>query len=144
MKRFILHMIADMFIVLASFLITSNIYQAPIEEVFVRYQSPLIIFVILFLIISFLFNKYEETTGRGFKKMLNLYAKSLFYTIAISVLAMYLFGFTYYSRMIILGTMLGIAVLEFIWIALYQLVLKMKKSFRNSNQNQQAKGSDYS
>ena len=120
MKRFLLHMIADMIIVLGSFLLVSSTYPAPTEEVISRYQSPLLIFVILFLIISFSFNKYENISSRTLVTKLKLYAQAFMFTIGISLLAMYLFQFTYYSRLIILGTMLGIAVLEFVWIVLFQ------------------------
>lgn len=119
MKRFILHMIADMIILLASFLLVSSIYPAPTEEVVVRYQSPFLVFVILFLIISFSFNKYENISSRTLLSRIKLYAQAFMFTMVISLLAMYLFQLTYYSRLIILGTMLGIAVFEFIWIVLF-------------------------
>ena len=120
MKRFLLHLIADMIIVLGSFLLVSSIYPAPTGEVISRYQSPFLVFVILFLIISFSFNKYENISSRTLVTKLKLYAQAFMFTIGISLLAMYLFQFTYYSRLIILGTMLGIAVLEFVWIVLFQ------------------------
>jgi hypothetical protein len=120
MKRFLLHMIADLVIVLASFLLVSSIYPAPTEEVITRYQSPFLVFVILFLIISFSYNKYENISSRTLVTKLKLYAQAFMFTIGISLLGMYLFQLTYYSRLIILGTMLGIAVLEFAWIVLFQ------------------------
>jgi hypothetical protein len=120
MKRFILHLFADMLIVIAAFLIVSTIYRGPVDNVIDRYQSPFIVFVILFLIISFWFNKYENVVGSSFQKKLALYGKALFYTTGISVMAMYLLQFTYYSRTIILGTILGIGILEFLWVTIYQ------------------------
>jgi hypothetical protein len=123
-------MIVDMIIVLASFLLVSSIYPAPTEDVITRYQSPFLVFVILFLIISFSFNKYEHISSRTFITKLKLYAQAFMFTIGISLLAMYLFQLTYYSRLIILGTMLGIAILEFIWIALshsFQQIFLNKK-----------------
>jgi hypothetical protein len=122
MKRFIIHLLADLVILLSSFIIVSSFYPAPVEDVITRYQSPFTVFVILFLIISFIVNKYENDRSRTFLFTLRLYAQAFIYTIGISLLAMYLFQLTYYSRLIILGTMLGIAVLEFVWIALFQAV----------------------
>lgn len=119
MKRFIIHLLADLIIVVSSFLIVSGFYPAPVEEVITRYQSPFIVFVILFLIVSFIVNKYENDRSRTLIITLKLYAQAFIYTIAISLLAVYLFQLTYYSRLIILGTMLGIAVLEFVWIVLF-------------------------
>jgi hypothetical protein len=129
MKQFLLHMIADLLIVIASFLIISKIYQGPVEVVFEKYQSPFIFFVILFLIISFIFNKYENQKSRGFFLMLNLYAKALFYTAGISALAIYLLQLSYYSRFIIFGTMLSIAILEFLWIAAFQAWKRINTKF---------------
>ncbi|MBE0664171.1 MAG: hypothetical protein IH597_17070 [Bacteroidales bacterium] len=122
MRRFMIHLIADLVIVLSSFIIVSGLYPAPVEDVITRYQSPFIFFVILFLIVSFFFNKYENDRSRTFLFTLKLYAQAFISTISISLLAMYLLQLTYYSRLIILGTMLGIAVLEFVWIALFQTV----------------------
>jgi hypothetical protein len=120
MKRFLLHLIADMVIVLAAFILISSFYKGPVETVVDKYQTPLIVFILIFLIISFWFNKYEQVKSIGFQAMLNVYFKTLFYSAGISILAMYLFQLTYYSRFIILGTILGIAVLEFMWISVYQ------------------------
>lgn len=120
MKRFLLHLIADLLIVMLAFLIISTFYQGPVDLVVDKYQSPFIVFLTIFLIISFWLNKYEHDKSRGYIAMLNLYAKALFYTAGITVLAMYLLQLTYYSRFIILGTMLGIFVLEFFWVSLYQ------------------------
>jgi hypothetical protein len=122
MKRFMIHLIADLVIVLSSFLIVSSLYPAPVGDVITRYQSPFIVFVIFFLIVSFFFNKYENDSKRTFMFTLKLYAQAFIFTIGISLLAMYLFQLTYYSRLIILGTMLGIVLLEFVWIALFQTV----------------------
>lgn len=120
MRRFLLHLIADMVIVALAFLIAGAFYSGPIDLVIDRYQSPFVVFLTIFLIISFWLNKYEHNTSVGYLAMLNLYAKALFYTAGITALSMYLFQLTYYSRFIILGTMLGIAVLEFVWISVYQ------------------------
>jgi len=120
MKRFLLHLIADMVIVALSFLIAGTFYKGPIDLVIDRYQSPFVVFLTIFLIISFWLNKYEQNTSFGFFTMLNVYAKAIFYTAGITALSMYLFQLTYYSRFIILGTMLGIAILEFVWISIYQ------------------------
>jgi lipopolysaccharide/colanic/teichoic acid biosynthesis glycosyltransferase len=120
MKRFLLHLLADLIIVLLAFIIVSAIYQGPVDFVVDRYQTPFIIFLSLFLVISFWFNKYEHDKEMKFGAMFNLYAKALFYTAGISGLAMYLFQLTFYSRLIILGTMLGIGILEFIYISIYQ------------------------
>jgi ABC-type transport system involved in cytochrome c biogenesis permease subunit len=129
MKQFLLHMIADLLIVIASFLIISELYHGTPEVVLDKYQSPFIVFVILFLIISFIFNKYENLKSRGFFKMLNLYAKALFYTAGISALAIYLLQLSYYSRFIIFGTMLCIAILEFLWIAAFQAWRRINNKF---------------
>lgn len=120
MKRFLLHLIADMIIVLAAFVAAGYLYKGPVDLVIDRYQTPFIVFLTIFLIVSFWHNKYEQDKTVGFRTMINMYAKALFYTAGITVLAMYLFQLTYYSRLIILGTMLGIAMLEFFWIAVYQ------------------------
>lgn len=122
MNRFMVHLLADLIIVLSSFFIVSSIYPAPVEEVISRYQSPFIVFIILFLIVSFIFNKYENDRSRTFFMTLKLYTQAFLYTICISLLALYLFRFTYYSRLIILGTMFGIAFLEFVWIAMFQVI----------------------
>lgn len=119
MKPFMVNLIADLITVLSSFLFVSSIYPAPVEDVITRYQSPFIIFVILFLIVSFFVNKYENDRSRSLKIKFKIYAQAFLYTIGISLLAMYLFQFTYYSRLIILGTMLGIAILEFVWITVF-------------------------
>ena len=120
MKRFLLHLIADMVIVLAAFLLASHLYKGPVDLVIDRYQLPFIVFLTIFLITSFWLNKYEHDKEMRFFSMLNMYAKALFYTAGITVLAMYMFQLTHFSRLIILGTMLGIAVLEFLWISVYQ------------------------
>lgn len=122
MKRFLLHFIADMVILAVSFTVTATIYQGPIDAVIYKYQIPFVIFLFVFLAMSFWLNKYEYNKSMGYVSMLNLYAKALFYTAGISVIAMYLFQFTYYSRFIILGTMLGIFTLEFFWVSFYQAI----------------------
>jgi hypothetical protein len=130
MKQFILHFVADMVALLASFLLVSSYYPAPIERVIEKYQSPFIFFIIVFLIISFIFNKYDAAKNRKFPAMLNIYAKSLFYTAAISALAIYLLQLSYYSRFIIFGTMLGIAIFEFLWILIYQFFVWIRSNFQ--------------
>jgi len=122
MKRFLLHLIADMVIVALAFIIVGKFYQGPIDTVIDKYQTPFIVFLTIFLIISFWLNKYEHIQSMGYAAMLNLYAKALFYTAGITVLAMYLLQLTYFSRFIILGTMLGIFILEFFWVSLYQAI----------------------
>jgi len=135
MKQFILHFIADMIALLASFLLVSSYHPAPIESVIIKYQSPFIFFIILFLIISFIFNKYDAAKNRGFLAMLNIYAKALFYTAAISALAIYLFQLSFYSRTIIFGTMLGIAIFEFLWISIYQVFTLVRIGFMRRGKN---------
>jgi hypothetical protein len=133
MKQFILHFVADMLSLLSSFILVSSLYPGPIERVLEKYQSPFIFFTILFLIISFIFNKYEDGKRRSFLKMLNIYAKALFYTAAISALAIYLFQLSYYSRFVIFGTMLGIAMFEFLWILIYQAFHYSRDYFKHRN-----------
>lgn len=122
MKRFLLHLIADLLIVMLAFLIVGTFYQGPVDLVVDKYQSPFVVFIAIFLIISFWLNKYEHDKSRGYITMLNLYAKALFYTAGIAVLAMYLLQLTFYSRFIILGTLLGIFLLEFFWVSIYQAI----------------------
>lgn len=122
MKRFLLHLIADLVIVALASIIVGKFYQGAIDLVIDKYQIPFIVFLTIFLIISFWLNKYEHIQSMGYVAMLNLYAKALFYTAGITVLAMYLLQLTYYSRFIILGTMLGIFILEFFWVSLYQAI----------------------
>jgi len=120
MKRFLLHLIADMVIVALGFFIASTFHRSSYDMILDQYQLPFVVFLTIFLIISFWLNKYEHNTSVGFFTMLNVYAKSLFYTAGITVLSMYLFQLTYYSRLIIFGTMLAIAILELMWVSIYQ------------------------
>lgn len=149
MKRFLLHLIADMVIVALAFIIVGKFYQGPIDTVIDKYQTPFIVFLTIFLIISFWLNKYEHIQSMGYAAMLNLYAKALFYTAGITVLAMYLLQLTYFSRFIILGTMLGIFILEFFWVSLYQAIrmavlipekqdVEHERAIRQSLMNEQA------
>ena len=125
-------MIADILLVLASFLITSKLYQGAALPAIAKYQSPFMVFVILFLTVSFIFNKYELRKVIKFLPMLSTYAKALLITAGISGLAIYFFQLGHYSRFIILGTMLGIAILEFLWIALFQVIQQL---FMKRNKN---------
>ena len=122
MKKFLFLMVADMMIVLASFLVTVKYYPGPALPAIEKYQSPFIVFVILFLIISFIFNKYEFRKDEKYLPMLITYAKALLITAGISALALFIFQLGDYSRYIVLGTILGIAVLESIWLALCQAI----------------------
>jgi lipopolysaccharide/colanic/teichoic acid biosynthesis glycosyltransferase len=122
MKKFLFHLIADMGMVLFSFLFVSKMYSGPIMPVLERYQGSFMAFLILFLIISFWFNKYEYDKSLSYTAMLKRYAKAMFYTTGIISIMMYFFQYTYFSRFMIFGTLTGIFVLEFMWISAYQAV----------------------
>jgi hypothetical protein len=123
-------MVADIMIMLASFLLTIRYYPGPALPAIEKYQSPFVFFVVLFLTVSFIFNKYEYKKDMKFLPMLSTYAKALLITAGISALALLLFQLGHYSRSIIFGTILGIAVLEFLWLAFYQAI------FYSINKNQ--------
>jgi hypothetical protein len=65
--------------------------------------------------------------------MLKTYFKALLVITGISGMALFLFQMGHYSRFIVLGTILGIAVLETLWLALCQAIFYTYSKTRDSN-----------
>ena len=93
-----------------------------------RYIKPFLGFAFLWLVISFIGNKFVLQTKQKLKDMLNPVCRIDFVILGITVILIYVFGRFGYSRMIVFGTILFATALEIIFVILYYLNRKVKNN----------------
>lgn len=91
-----------------------------------RYIKPFSGFAFLWLLTSFIGNKYYLTGKKKLAELLNPIFRIDFTILGITVILMYVFGRFGYSRMIVFGTILFATALEIIFVILYYLHRKVK------------------
>jgi lipopolysaccharide/colanic/teichoic acid biosynthesis glycosyltransferase len=91
-----------------------------------RYIKPFLGFAFLWLVTSFIGNKYYLIGKKKLVELLNPIFRIDFTILGITVILMYVFGRFGYSRMIVFGTILFATALEIVFVIFYYLHRKVK------------------
>lgn len=127
MKRsYIVFFISDLLFITISFVYMVYLKPASLRIYLPQYTKPFLGFVVVWLIASFIGDKYNI---RKFDKLINLLYSIIrvdFIVVGMVLTAMYAFGRFEYSRLIVFGTILLASLLEIVFSAFYFLRKKNK------------------
>jgi len=115
LKKGLIFFVIDLLLVTFSFLLITWIRPGSVGSYFSRYYLSFIIFIVIWIGSSIPFKKYAPLRSPTFKNViLPIVISNLVALSTISVL-MYFFRTTYYSRTIVLGTILFASFFEFLF-----------------------------
>lgn len=125
-KSYFIFLIFDLLFISIAFLYMIYLKPASLRIYLPRYIKPFLGFAAVWLIASFIGDKYNI---HKFKKLINLLYSIIrvdFIVVGMVLVAMYAFGRFEYSRLIVFGTILLAAALEILFAAFYFLRKKNK------------------
>lgn len=135
LKKGLIFFVIDLLLVTFSFLLITWIRPGSVGSYFSRYYLSFIIFIVIWIGSSIPFKKYAPLRSPTFKNViLPIVISNLVALSTISVL-MYFFRTTYYSRTIVLGTILFASFFEFLFSSLY-FFLKIAIEYQNPPDNE--------
>lgn len=135
LKKGLIFFVIDLLLVTFSFLLITWIRPGSVGSYFSRYYLSFIIFIVIWIGSSIPFKKYAPLRSPTFKNViLPIVISNLVALGTISVL-MYFFRTTYYSRTIVLGTILLASFFEFLFSSLY-FFLKIAIEYQNPPDNE--------
>lgn len=135
LKKGLFFFIIDLLLVTFSFLLITWVRPGSVGSYFSRYYLSFIIFIVIWIGSSIPFKKYAPLRDPTFKNViLPIVISNLVALGTISVL-MYFFRTTYYSRTIVLGTILLASFFEFLFSSLY-FFLKIAIEYQNPPDNE--------
>jgi len=135
LKKGLFFFIIDLLLVTFSFLLITWVRPGSVGSYFSRYYLSFIIFIVIWIGSSIPFKKYAPLRDPTFKNViLPIVISNLVALGTISVL-MYFLRTTYYSRAIVLGTILLASFFEFLFSSLY-FFLKIAIEYQNPPDNE--------
>lgn len=118
-KRFRLNLLVDLFLLISSFFVASLLKEGAFKNYIYTYYTPFITFSIVLLSISLCFQKYGNQEKSSYYKTIKRYIKSLFVAFSFGVICLFYFQLNEYSRFMVLGTVIILALLEVAWVSFY-------------------------
>jgi len=118
-RRRVIYILIDILIVTASFLLFIWIKPASKRIYLPTYFNPFLFFTAVWMFISFVISKYDLYKARKPKEALVPVLISNLTILAVITTLIYSFGYFYFSRLIVFGTILLATILEIIFAYLY-------------------------
>ena len=122
-------LIFDLLFIAIAFLFFIWLKPASLRMYLPQYIKPFLGFAFLWLVISFIGNKYDLTGKKKLAELLSPVFRIDFTILGITIILMYIFHRFSYSRMIVLGTILFSTVLEIFYVILYYFHKKIASKF---------------
>ena len=118
MKRKILFIFFDLVFVTISFLLLAWLKPGTRSVILPRYYGWFILFLSIWLVVSYFFTKYDPEKFSSFKQKVSSILLSNFIIVGLVTIAMYLFGSYEFSRFLFLGTVIITTIIEITGAAL--------------------------
>ena len=128
-KSYIICLILDIFFIMIAFFYMIQLKPASLRIYLPLYIKPFLGFAVIWLIASFIGDKYNINR---FNKFINLFYSIIrvnFVVVGIVLIAMYIFGRFGYSRLIVFGTILFSGLLESTFAFFYFVMKRNKYEF---------------
>lgn len=137
-KIYIKNIIFDIILIFISFLSISYLKNEPFHNVIEKYFTYFLFYTFIFVSISLLYNKYEKKKNLKISDVIKRYFNSWTFSSLIGLSLVYIIRIDFTSRFVIIGVLLLILILEFIWLSIYasiQLAVKYNIEIDLEHQN---------
>jgi len=135
LKKGLFFFVIDLFMVTLSLLIIIWIRPGSVGSYFSRYYLSYLIFLTVWMLSSILFKKYAPLRNPTFKNVALPIVFSNFVALGTITVLMFFFRSTFYSRTIVLGTILLASFFEFFFSSIY-FFLKIAIEYQNPPDNE--------
>jgi len=121
-KKRIAFILADLVVVFLSFLLIVYIKAGNIGNYLPKYSNPFLLFLGIWLVFSWLFRKYYFRSYDKLKQVISPVLISNFIILGTASILMFFLRTSYFSRIIVLGTIITASLLELIMGLLYHFI----------------------